>query len=71
MDPQTIVQILSKTITERNDILFSAAHLDDFFFDLAEDFCHDKNPKCNECPISDICLANNMPGMDVLKKYIT
>ena len=71
MDPQTVVQLLCKTITVHNDTLLSSAHLDDFFFDLAEDFCHDKNPKCNQCPINDICLANNVSGMDVLKKYIT
>lgn len=71
MDPQTVVQLLCKSITHENKIMFSAAHLDDFFFDLAEDYCHDKNPRCDECPINDSCLANTVNGMDVLKKYIT
>ena len=44
---------------------------DDFFFDLAEDYCHDKNPKCDQCTISGLCLANNVEDMHVLKKYIT
>ena len=71
MDPQTIVQLLCKTITTHNDILLSAAHIDDFFFDLAEDYCHDKNPRCGECTIKDVCLANTVNGMEILKKYIT
>ena len=70
MDPQTVVQLLCKSITHENKIMFSA-ELDDFFFDLAEDYCHDKNPRCGECPINDSCLANTVNGMDVLKKYIT
>ena len=71
MDPQTVVQVLCKAITEHNGKLFSSAHLDDFFFDLAEDYCHDKNPKCNQCTVSSLCLANNIEDMHVLKKYIT
>jgi hypothetical protein len=71
MDPQTVVQLLCKSITSEKKIMFSAAHLDDFFFDLAEDYCHDKNPICSKCPINDVCLANTVNGMDVLKKYIT
>ena len=71
LDPQTVVQLLCKSISQKNSETFSAAHLDDFFFDLAEEYCHDKNPRCDQCEISDSCLANNVEEMKPLKKYIT
>ena len=68
--PQTALVCLLKMMQYNRENSLEVHELDDAMMGVAN-HCHDRNPDCASCPISDKCQANNAVGKSYLKKYYT
>ena len=68
--PQTVVTMLCEAAA-RDGIEVTPVTLDDAFMAIAENRCTDRDPMCNECPLSEVCQAHTDPDRSMLKLYFT
>jgi hypothetical protein len=69
--PQDVASLLCRSYSEEFGNELTPVEVDDFFMEIAEEICTDREPKCKVCPIAKVCLANTKPQMIRLKNCYT
>ena len=70
LPPQIAINSILELLRRTSDVSILPHEFDDLLMNVAE-FCHDRDPDCDDCPISKQCQAHSEPTMSFLKEYYT
>jgi hypothetical protein len=69
--PQEVLSVMCQALGDALGIDFTPVDVDDAFMEIGEKWCLDQSPKCDACPLGQVCQANTDPSREALKSYFT